>query len=377
MYILLSIVTDPMSEFMDGHVISRRAATPRDSDRVVDTNSHHGDTTADNGGTASRNGDRTRTVSPSEEETVAFSASQKSAFAKVNRVTEDTCTWSHDYVTTKPEQTRLRANVFPTARHGAVQRPTLLPPTLLQSINFNKRYQGEYGGAEHWDVGRLLAGDVARMSALGGRSLANLQLMTYRDPRLPITNYWLYLSKLFANAPLPSAGTTGIAVSPTEREAYPQFGAGVFFGSGMTSRVHDNTDHRRNDSSAMNNMAASSRQQSFDAPKTLCTAAHPRDVTSLPLTCTFTPNKCDVIETEARPLPGTCGTLRSPSVTSSPLHFHVRRPEVDPGAAPSTKKYKCDLCGKAFSRSNTLVTHRVSSRFHPLFIHIIHCSFAN
>ncbi|KAK2143883.1 hypothetical protein LSH36_804g00026 [Paralvinella palmiformis] len=34
-----------------------------------------------------------------------------------------------------------------------------------------------------------------------------------------------------------------------------------------------------------------------------------------------------------------------------------RRPR-DPTKPPPTKKYKCDLCGKAFSRSNTLVTHR-------------------
>ena len=28
------------------------------------------------------------------------------------------------------------------------------------------------------------------------------------------------------------------------------------------------------------------------------------------------------------------------------------------GIAP-VKKYKCDMCGKAFSRSNTLITHKV------------------
>lgn len=28
---------------------------------------------------------------------------------------------------------------------------------------------------------------------------------------------------------------------------------------------------------------------------------------------------------------------------------------------PPLKKYKCDVCGKAFSRSNTLITHKVSA----------------
>lgn len=38
----------------------------------------------------------------------------------------------------------------------------------------------------------------------------------------------------------------------------------------------------------------------------------------------------------------------------------VRRPR-DPNKPPPLKKYKCDICAKAFSRSNTLVTHRVST----------------
>jgi len=32
------------------------------------------------------------------------------------------------------------------------------------------------------------------------------------------------------------------------------------------------------------------------------------------------------------------------------------------GRATTTRKYRCDLCGRAFSRSNTLVTHRVRRR---------------
>lgn len=34
-------------------------------------------------------------------------------------------------------------------------------------------------------------------------------------------------------------------------------------------------------------------------------------------------------------------------------------PAAVPGKAPPLKKYKCDMCGKAFSRSNTLITHKV------------------
>ena len=46
-------------------------------------------------------------------------------------------------------------------------------------------------------------------------------------------------------------------------------------------------------------------------------------------------------------------------VTCSIWPFNGRRSR-DPSKPASGKKYKCDLCGKSFSRSNTLVTHRVS-----------------
>ena len=299
------------------------------------------------------------TACPSSEHAVSprtFTTSEKSAF---NRVKDHASL----HATTKQEQRKQQASVFPMARPG-FQRPTLLPPTLLQSINCSKRYQGDCGGMEHLDVGRLLVGDVARMAAIGGNSLANLQLMTYRDPRLPITNYWLYLSKLFANAPRPGSGSGNDVPSAVVRDVYPQYGAGVAFGSGLTmSRFHDNADLRRVENRLLNIDAISSHLESFDAPgQGAPQSAVPdrRDVTSRPVTCNFTPNKCDVIETEVRPLPEMCGILASSRPTSPPLHYHVTQREVDPSTAPPTKKYKCDLCGKAFSRSNTLVTHRVS-----------------
>jgi len=34
-------------------------------------------------------------------------------------------------------------------------------------------------------------------------------------------------------------------------------------------------------------------------------------------------------------------------------------PRVTSQSHPTTRRYGCDLCGKMFSRSNTLVTHRV------------------
>ena len=312
--------------------------------------------------------DVTCKASSSREETVSnriFATSQKSAFAKVNpvagdprvvsreHVTENERGMSRDYgaistrvaspgyVTAKADPTRRQTNVFPIPGHG-FQRPTLLPPTLLRTDHFSKSCQDDYYGIDHVDIGRRLAGDVAKTAAIGGNSLANLQLMTYCDPRLPITNYWLYLSKLFATSSLPAIGSGQI---PDSRVMHPSVSNGVFVGStAMTSHVHQvNTDCHRTVVSAANSVVFPTRQQSFDVSK-----ADHREGTSLP----FTPDKGDVIETEARPSPEMC------SPVSPPSHFYA--PGRDFDEAPP-KKYKCDLCGKAFSRSNTLVTHRVSS----------------
>ena len=314
--------------------------------------------------------DVTCKASSSREETVSnriFATSQKSAFAKVNPVAGDPRVVSRENVTTnasvmsrnyvtgnahadspdcvtaKSTPTRRQTNVFPMPRNG-FQRPTLLPPALLRSDHFSKSYQEEYFGIDHVDMGRRLASDVAKMAAIGGNSLANLQLMTYCDPRLPITNYWLYLSKLFATSSLPRTGQV-----PDSRVMYPSVNTGVFVGSTtMTSHIHQlNTDHHRTDDSGV----FPTRQQSFGASN-----ADHRESTSLP----YTPDKHDIIETEVRPSPEMCSALGSNSPVSPVTHFHAAGRDYD---VPPAKKYKCDLCGKAFSRSNTLVTHRVRSVF--------------
>ena len=44
----------------------------------------------------------------------------------------------------------------------------------------------------------------------------------------------------------------------------------------------------------------------------------------------------------------------------------------------NAKKYKCDLCGRGFSRSNTLITHRVSSfLFFCCYRWVCHLDFAS
>ena len=56
---------------------------------------------------------------------------------------------------------------------------------------------------------------------------------------------------------------------------------------------------------------------------------------------------------------------QSSEMSSSSQHFqgpkHVQQPQAPVVVkSKNAKKYKCDLCGRGFSRSNTLITHRVS-----------------
>lgn len=57
------------------------------------------------------------------------------------------------------------------------------------------------------------------------------------------------------------------------------------------------------------------------------------------------------------------GTQPAPTGLIHPALLHmagIRGRRINSEKPPPVKKYKCDVCGKAFSRSNTLVTHKVS-----------------
>lgn len=59
------------------------------------------------------------------------------------------------------------------------------------------------------------------------------------------------------------------------------------------------------------------------------------------------------------------GMSATPSALIHPAFLHMSalgQKRMNQEKPPPVKKYKCDVCGKAFSRSNTLVTHKVCHR---------------
>ena len=70
------------------------------------------------------------------------------------------------------------------------------------------------------------------------------------------------------------------------------------------------------------------------------------------------------------------GGVQPPTGLLHPALLHMaglRNRRINTEKPPPIKKYKCDVCGKAFSRSNTLVTHKVSIL--PGFFTKINCYF--
>ena len=194
----------------------------------------------------------------------------------------------------------------------------------------------------------------------------------YVDPRIPFTNYFLNLTKLlngtgkeYTHATTPLGKMAGEAsraddnehpISPMSSKSSP----GKHSAETISSPVEtmnfnsDNSDTEGNEPKDLSTIdklpsASFSRYDSqsklaiptYSDPRFLNpfggnflqAAAHPAHMLSMPGAGLFHPAFMH--------LPGT----------------GLRR--YNPEKPPPVKKYKCDVCGKAFSRSNTLVTHKV------------------
>lgn len=71
-----------------------------------------------------------------------------------------------------------------------------------------------------------------------------------------------------------------------------------------------------------------------------------------------------------RPKDATMTSLRTSREPSSGGRLPMTSSVTTTG--PHSKKYRCDLCGRSFSRSNTLVTHRVNNSSGVLFYYSLH-----
>jgi hypothetical protein len=179
----------------------------------------------------------------------------------------------------------------------------------------------------------------------------------YVDPRIPFTNYFLNLTKL-----LNSSSKECTATTPLGKMA------------GEDSRADDREPPITPDSSK--SISGKSRTETISSPESEHSSAENDETPDRKeLKVDIVPDRPNIPNlTDPRfvnpfgtgllqpthagamlPVPG--AGLFHPALMHLPGSAYRR---YNPEKPPPVKKYKCDVCGKAFSRSNTLVTHKVN-----------------
>ena len=183
----------------------------------------------------------------------------------------------------------------------------------------------------------------------------------YVDPRIPFTNYFLNLTKL-----LNSSSKECTATTPLGKMA------------GDDHRADDREPPITPDSSK--SVSGKSRSETISSPESENSSAENDERPERKeLKVDIVPDKLNIPNlSDPRFVNPFSSGLLQPSHTGGILPvpgaglFHPALMHL-PGSAyrrynpekpPPVKKYKCDVCGKAFSRSNTLVTHKVGVMFH-------------
>ncbi|XP_060600777.1 zinc finger protein 768-like [Ruditapes philippinarum] len=177
----------------------------------------------------------------------------------------------------------------------------------------------------------------------------------YVDPRIPFTNYFLNLTKL-----LNSSSKECTATTPLGKMA------------GEDSQADDREPPITPDSSK--SFSGKSRTETISSPESEHSSAENDETPDRKeLKVDIVPDRLNIPNlTDPRfvnpfgtgllqpthagamlPVPG--AGLFHPALMHLPGSAYRR---YNPEKPPPVKKYKCDVCGKAFSRSNTLVTHK-------------------
>ena len=197
----------------------------------------------------------------------------------------------------------------------------------------------------------------------------------YHPERLPFSHYYMNLSKHPAESQFGNKGSGPVFPDlnriSREREDQREVEAkNRTFDERMNGEIRNGSNAL--DSRGENSSPNSGDHSAFSSPTSSVTS--PGDLsTSLPLLNIPQYGNGPLIS-NAVPMSG----LNSPNSyqTSAPMGVNgnsgIIHPAFlglglgigrtrDPSKPPPVKKYKCDVCGKAFSRSNTLVTHKVST----------------
>lgn len=186
------------------------------------------------------------------------------------------------------------------------------------------------------------------------------------DPRVPFTNYFMNLTKLLKkedktidSGVKESASYDGVSKEEVESNSEDEISHMEDDRDTPKSPVNLSDDFKSSSSHSPRDPEYRNMSAMMANPALLCLSQmHPY------------PTKVSSMDT----LPGFSGTvpptsmiqfmsgMAAPSAMIHPAFLHMTglgQKRLNQEKPPPVKKYKCDVCGKAFSRSNTLVTHKV------------------
>ena len=183
---------------------------------------------------------------------------------------------------------------------------------------------------------------------------------TQVDPRIPFTNYFMNLTKLFRK----DAGALQSPTGSEENEKRSMERHEVNKERRMlsptieTDKIKDELKYKSLADDRQDTQTCETSSPNFASTSSFfSTASNPLSTAQMDSLASLHPFS------QTNPLFHLMGGMAPPpGGLIHPAFLQMAglgNKRLNPEKPPPVKKYKCDVCGKAFSRSNTLVTHKV------------------
>lgn len=290
----------------------------------------------------------------------AFSASSSSAFSKI----EKSDTESDDNTVKSPFVSTPNFPGFPSFYPGFYP-PFLSSPLLSVSTDVASQPSTSSTASSPQFFPGL---PMSTLESKRDADAVEKNMFYYVDPRIPFTNYFLNLTKLLNGSSKDySAATTPLGKMAGEESRADDREHPI---SPLSSKSSPGKHSAETISSfaEASNYTKELKESEQKEPKDLTnsekvlTASSPHD--KIPFASISDPRFMNPFGGNLMQAAGhTSHVLPMPGAgIFHPAFMHLPGSSLrryNPEKPPPVKKYKCDVCGKAFSRSNTLVTHKV------------------
>ena len=268
-----------------------------------------------------------------------FSPSEASAFSKIGKPESESPPPKDDGI----PKNFYHPGLFPTSLFPYTF-PTIRPDTESGSLNRNVREHNLYPPLSvpgiHVDKSPTASPEK--------------NMYYYVDPRIPFTNYFLNLTRLLnsTSSANKSCATATPLAKVADESRDDERDDSMSPGSQKASPGNYSASDTSAEHSDFSPVAKDFRVSDIKPLEKLHIPAYPDPQAPNPY--------ASLLHTATHPpfLPYHSGGLLHPAMLQM-SGGSLRR--FNPDKPPPVKKYKCDVCGKAFSRSNTLVTHKVST----------------